>query len=162
MTKRCEPNNSAHTADMSKMNLSTLSLRVSRYPVPYHGNGCRDTGRCFHLHTKIGQSFVISKFSWLNLWENIPRHAEMVASSGLFFNQAQFLHVNGLHHLLAVGDGRLLKSLTAAQFFYDAGFFKFTFEFLKRSFDEFAFFYLYDDHILMVSFEFAFTLARQN
>ncbi len=51
------------------------------------------------------------------MWENIPRHAEMVASSGLFFNQAQFLHVNGLHHLLAVGDGGFFECLTRAQFF---------------------------------------------
>ena len=81
---------------------------------------------------------------------------------GLILYGAELLHVDGLHHLLAVGDGGFLESLTATQFFNDAGFFKFTFEFLKRSFDEFAFFYLYDDHILMVSFEFAFTLARQN
>ena len=69
------------------------------------------------------------------MWENIPRHAEMVASSGLFFNQAQFLHVNGLHHLLAVGDGGFFECLTAAQFFYDAGFFKFALEFLQRLLD---------------------------
>ena len=80
------------------------------------------------------------------MWENIPRHAEMVASSGLFFNQAQFLHVNGLHHLLAVGDGGFFECLTAAQFFYDAGFFKFALEFLQRLFDVVALFNLYDNH----------------
>ncbi len=65
----------------------------------------------------------------------------------LFLGSAQLLNVNGLHHLLAIGNRGLLKSLTATKFLYDAGFFEFTFEFLECAFDCFAFFYLYDDHI---------------
>ena len=60
---------------------------------------------------------------------------------------AKLLNVNRLHHLLAICYRRLLERLTAAQFFHDAGFLKFTFELLEGSFDKFAFFYLYDDHI---------------
>jgi len=65
---------------------------------------------------------------------------------GLFLYLAQFLHVNGLHHLLAVGYRRFLESLAAAEFLYDTGFFKFAFEFFESFFDVVALFYLYDDH----------------
>ena len=34
----------------------------------------------------------------------------------LFLDKAQFLHVDSLHHLFAVGDRGLFKCLTAAQF----------------------------------------------
>lgn len=65
---------------------------------------------------------------------------------GLFLYKAKLLHVNCLHHLLAVGDGGLFESLTAAELFYDTGFFEFTFEFLERFLDVVAFFNLYDNH----------------
>ena len=39
----------------------------------------------------------------------------------LILNQAKFLHVNSLHHFLAVGDAGLFKCLTATQFLYDTG-----------------------------------------
>ncbi len=64
----------------------------------------------------------------------------------LFLDKAQFLHVDSLHHLFAVGDRGLFKCLTAAQFFYDAGFFKFAFEFFESFLDVVAFFNLYDNH----------------
>lgn len=61
---------------------------------------------------------------------------------------AELLHVNRLHHFLAVCDRGFLESLTAAEFLYDTGFFKLALEFLEGSFDLFAFFYLYDNHII--------------
>ena len=66
----------------------------------------------------------------------------------LFLYRAKLLNVNRFHHFLAVGYRGLLESLTATEFLYDAGLFKFTFEFLEGAFDEFAFLYLYDDHVL--------------
>lgn len=70
------------------------------------------------------------------------------SAGGLILYQTKFLHVNGLHHLLAVGDGGLFESLTTAEFLYDTGFFEFTFEFLESFFDVVAFFNLYDNHFL--------------
>ncbi len=75
----------------------------------------------------------------------------MLRKGILFLYGAELLHVDSLHHFFAVGDGGLLESLTAAEFFYNAGFFKLTFEFLEGAFDEFAFFYLYDYHILVLN-----------
>lgn len=72
---------------------------------------------------------------------------------GLFFYGTELLHVNRFHHFLAVSNRRLLESLTAAKFFYNAGFFKFTFEFLQSAFDVLAFFYLYDNHFLVSMFD---------
>lgn len=66
----------------------------------------------------------------------------------LLLGLAELLNVGSLDHLLAVGDRRLLKCLTAAQFFYDAGSFKFAFELLECFLDVFAFFYWYDNHVL--------------
>lgn len=50
--------------------------------------------------------------------------------SRLLLDHAQFLYVDGLHHLLAVGDGGLFKSLAAAKLFNDAGLFEFSFKLL--------------------------------
>lgn len=58
----------------------------------------------------------------------------------------QLLHVFSLHHLLAVGDRGLLKSLTAAQFFYDTGLFIFTLKFLEGAFDVVAFLHGNNNH----------------
>ena len=66
---------------------------------------------------------------------------------GLLLCLTKLLNVNGLDHLLAVGHRVLLESLTAAEFFNDAGSFEFTFEFLERFLDVFAFFYWYDNHV---------------
>ena len=57
----------------------------------------------------------------------------------LVFALAELLNVDGLHHLLAVGDRRLLESLTGTQFFDDTGLFGFTLEFLEGAFDVVAF-----------------------
>ncbi len=80
----------------------------------------------------------------------------------LFFDGTQVLNIYRLHHLLTVGDRRFLESLTAAKFFHDAGFLKFAFKFFKSSFDELAFFYLYDYHIMLLDFVVACSLAGQN
>lgn len=56
------------------------------------------------------------------------------------------LHVDGLHHLLAVGDRRLLESLTATKLFNNACLLIFTLEFFEGSLDVFAFLDLYDNH----------------
>ena len=54
--------------------------------------------------------------------------------SRLLLDHAQFLYVDGLHHLLAVGDGGLFKSLAAAKLFNDAGLFEFSFKLLLKLF----------------------------
>lgn len=80
----------------------------------------------------------------------------------LILNGTELLNVDSLHHLLAVGDGGLLECLTATQFLYNAGLFKFAFEFLECSFDELAFFYLYYYHIiLLIYFVFAYFSAAK-
>ncbi len=56
------------------------------------------------------------------------------------------MHVDSLHHLFAVSNRRFFESLTATEFFYDTGFFEFTFEFFESFFDVVAFFNLYDNH----------------
>lgn len=68
------------------------------------------------------------------------------ASTDLLLSLTKFLHVDGLHHFLAVGHARLLKSLTATQFFYDTGFLEFALELLESLLNVLAFFYLYDYH----------------
>ena len=60
--------------------------------------------------------------------------------------QTKLLNVNRLHHLLAICNRRLLESLTGTKLFHNTCFFKFTLEFLKRSFNVLAFFNLYDNH----------------
>lgn len=67
----------------------------------------------------------------------------------LLLDCAELLHIHRLHHLLAVAYRWLFKSLAAAQFLNNTGFFKFALEFLQRSFDVLAFFYLYDYHFVI-------------
>ena len=68
----------------------------------------------------------------------------------LLFVLAQVLHVNRLHHLLAVGNRGFLERLAAAEFLYNAGTLVFTLELLESLFDVFALFDLYDNHVLCV------------
>ena len=67
----------------------------------------------------------------------------------LFLNKTELLHVNRLHHFLAVCYRGFFKRLTAAEFLYDAGFFEFAFESFESLLDVVAFFDLYDDHFLL-------------
>ena len=76
------------------------------------------------------------------------KNPDDVTKHQLFLNEAQFLDVNRLHHLLAVCHGGLFKSLTAAKFLHDAGLLVFALEFLESFFDVVAFFNLYDNHFL--------------
>ncbi len=64
----------------------------------------------------------------------------------LLLYRAKLLHIDRLHHLLAVGYRGLLEGLAATELFNDASLFKFTLEFLQSAFDVLAFFYLYDNH----------------
>ena len=68
--------------------------------------------------------------------------------SRLLLVGAERLYVNSLHHLLAVGHRGLLEGLARAEFAYDAGLFKFAFEFLESLLDVLTFFYLYDDQVV--------------
>ena len=70
----------------------------------------------------------------------------------LLLGLTKLLYVDGLNHLLAVRDRRLLKCLTAAKLADDACLFKFALEFLKRFLDVLAFLYLYDNHVLILIF----------
>ena len=71
----------------------------------------------------------------------------------LFFGLLHFLHVDGAHHFFTVGHRGFFKCLTVSQFFDNAGFLKFSFEFFECFFDVFAFFYRYYYHIFL-SFKF--------
>ena len=64
----------------------------------------------------------------------------------LFLVETELLHVDSLHHFLAVGHRGLLESLTGTELAHDARLLKFTFEFLESFLDVLAFFYLYDNH----------------
>ena len=68
-------------------------------------------------------------------------------SGFLLLSLTKLLNVNGLHHLLAVDNRRLLESLTAAELFNDACFLKFALEFLQCALNVLAFFNLYDNHL---------------
>ena len=57
----------------------------------------------------------------------------------LLLASTQLLNILSLHHLLAVGDRGLLKSLTAAELLNDTGLFIFTLKFLEGAFDVVAF-----------------------
>ncbi len=70
----------------------------------------------------------------------------------LLFAVAELLYIDSLHHLLAVGDRRLLESLAGTQFFDDTGLLGFTFEFLKGAFDVVAFLYGNNNHNEFVLF----------
>lgn len=58
----------------------------------------------------------------------------------------QLLYVYSVHHFVALDYRRLVELLTATEFFYNACFLKFTFEFLEGLFDVLALFYGYYDH----------------
>ena len=64
----------------------------------------------------------------------------------------EVLNVNSLHHFLAVGDRRLLESLTGTQFFDDTGLLGFTLEFLKGALDVVAFLHGNNNHNEFVLF----------
>ena len=68
--------------------------------------------------------------------------------SRLLLVGAERLYVNSLHHLLAVGHRGLLEGLARAEFAYDAGLFKFAFEFLESLLDVLTFIYMYDEHVV--------------
>ena len=72
-----------------------------------------------------------------------------VVKGALFLDGAELLHVDSLHHLLAVDYGGLLESLAAAELFHDAGFLKFALELLQSAFNVLAFFNLYDNHLVV-------------
>ena len=55
-----------------------------------------------------------------------------------------FLNVDSTFHLQSLQNRRFVILLSASQFFYNTCFFKFSFEFLQRFFNVFAFFYWYD------------------
>ncbi len=77
----------------------------------------------------------------------ISVRAEMAIYAGLLLGLlTQLLYVDSFHHFLTVGHAGLLESLTAAEFLYNTGSFKFAFEFLESSLNVFAFFNLYDYH----------------
>ena len=61
----------------------------------------------------------------------------------------KFLNINGMFFLKSLEYRRFVKLLSASQFFYDASFFKFSFELLQRFFNVFAFFYRYYNHFFV-------------
>ena len=52
-----------------------------------------------------------------------------------------FLNVNRTFHFKSLQNRRFVILLSASQFFYNTCFFKFSFEFLQRFFNVFAFFF---------------------
>ncbi|EJW98671.1 hypothetical protein EVA_13227 [gut metagenome] len=61
----------------------------------------------------------------------------------------KFLNVNGTFLLKSFSYRRFVKLLSASQLFYDTSFFKFSFEFLQRFFNVFAFFYRNYNHFFV-------------
>ena len=64
----------------------------------------------------------------------------------------QVLHIDGLHHLLAVDDAGLLKLLTLAQLLDNASALGFSLKFLQGALDVLAFFNWNDNHDVVVLF----------
>lgn len=67
----------------------------------------------------------------------------------------QVLHVDGMHLLFALYNRRFFELLAAAEFFDNACFFKFAFEFFQGAFDVVAFFYWYNNHCKLLLFLFS-------
>ncbi len=61
----------------------------------------------------------------------------------LVFFAAELLYINSMFLGQTFQYGRLVELLTAAEFFYDTGSFKFSLEFVEGAFDVFDFFYGY-------------------
>lgn len=64
----------------------------------------------------------------------------------LFFVALEALHVDGFEALYAVFHRGFGEVLACAEFFDDAGFFVFAFEFFQSAFDVFALFNRHDNH----------------
>ena len=73
-------------------------------------------------------------------------------SRKLFFCLMHFLNVDGMFHLQTFQYRRFVILLSASQFFYNTCFFKFSFEFLQRFFNVFAFFYWYYNHVFKIKY----------
>jgi len=95
--------------------------------------------------TRLGNLAVSSLVDILILMIPIKRDQ-------LLITVAELLNIDSLHHFLAVGDGRLFKSLTGTQLLDDTGFFSFTFESLEGAFDVVAFLNGNNNHNLFVLF----------
>ena len=76
----------------------------------------------------------------------------------LFLVCTELLYVNGVLHLQALQDRRLVELLTTTQLFYNAGLIEFAFEFLDSALDIFAFLNRYDDHCMTPPFAICFIL----
>ncbi len=63
-----------------------------------------------------------------------------------------FLNVNRTFHFKSLQNRRFVILLSASQFFYNTCFFKFSFEFLQRFFNVFAFFYWYYNHVFKIKY----------
>jgi len=89
-------------------------------------------------------------------------------TSGLnLLGGVEMLNVDSLHHLLAVGDARLLKLLTCAQLLDDASALRFSLKFLQGALDVLAFFYWNDNHNVkcinsVIKMFFCFLLGNQH
>ena len=60
----------------------------------------------------------------------------------------QRLHILRMCHLDTLQLARLVKLLTAAEFFHHTGLIEFAFEFLNRALDVLTFFYRNDNHCI--------------
>lgn len=95
--------------------------------------------------TNIANSFEISN-NLVGIFQ-LPHHFGKRFTLLSILCLLHFLHVNGAHYFLAICNRGFFKCLTTSQFFDNAGFLKFSFEFFECFFDVFAFFYRYYYHI---------------
>ena len=70
----------------------------------------------------------------------------------LLLSLTELLHVDGMLHLQALQDGRLVELLTTTEFLHDASLLVFSLKLLKCSFDVLTFFNRYDNHVLCFVF----------
>ena len=96
--------------------------------------------------TKAGGSWVHQRHGNID-WAITGRLAlGSVPAAALTLLLLKLLDVNSVANLFATNDGRFCKFLTVTQFFNNTGFFEFTFQFLQRAVNAFAFFYRNNDH----------------
>jgi len=68
----------------------------------------------------------------------------------IFLGGAQLLYVDGVLHLQALQDRRLVKLLAATEFLHDTSFLKLSLKLLESPFNVLAFFYRYNNHTFLV------------
>ena len=78
-----------------------------------------------------------------------PNPARIVSAQVLLLVAVHVLHVDGVHHGLALCNGGLREVLTTAELLQDTRTLVFTLELLQGALDVFALFYRHDNHNIL-------------